>query len=67
MIREMLSIVVFTTLLFVAGCSSSGQPVATYDDWFRRQNQEFERQRADHIKRSSDAVRDYQRYRNRRP
>ena len=67
MIRAMLSIFTFATLLLVAGCSGSGQPTATNDDWFRKQNEEFDRQRANHIKQSSDAVRDYQRYRNRQP
>ena len=65
MIRRMLSIFVFVMLFLAAGCSASGQPTAIDDDWFRKQNEEFNRQRADHIKQSSDAVRDYQRYRNR--
>ena len=69
MIRGMLSIFAFAVLLLTAGCSTSGQSgqsvVTTNDDWFRKQNEEFDRQRADHIKQSSDAVRDYLKYRNR--
>ena len=70
MIRGILLIFALATLLLAAGCSASGQPgqqTATNDDWFRKQTEEFDRQRADHIKQSSDAVRDYQRYRNRQP
>lgn len=65
MIRGILSLLVFTLLLLVAGCSAPGQSTANNDEWFRKQNAEFDQQRADHIKQSSDAVRDYQSYRNR--
>ena len=47
-----------------AGCCGSGQPAAFHDYSFRRQNERFERQHADHVKKSSDAVRGYLRYRN---
>jgi hypothetical protein len=64
MIRAIVLPLVFAALLFSAGCGGSGQPAASHDDWFRQQNEQFERHRADHVKRSSDAVRGYLRYRN---
>lgn len=64
MIRAMLSVFVLAMSLLVSGCAGSEQSTANNDDWFRRQNAEFDRQRADHVKQSSDAVREYQWYRN---
>lgn len=64
MIRDMLLFIVFVTLFLVAGCIGPGQSTVSNDDWFRKQNAEFDRQHADHVKQSSDAVRDYQKYRN---
>lgn len=64
MVRCILHVFAFAALILVAGCTGSGQPTGNSDDWFRKQNAEFDRQHADHVKQSSEAVRDYQRYRN---
>ena len=65
MIRSIITGLVLTMLLFVAGCGASGQHTGVNDDLFRTRNDEFAQDRADHMKKSSEAVRDYQRYRNR--
>jgi hypothetical protein len=65
MIRSIIKGLVLTLLLSIAGCGASGQHTAVNDDLFRTRNDEFARNRADHMKKSSEAVRDYQRYRNR--
>ena len=66
MIRGIIVWFFFALLLSAAGCGTSGQQQAVVqDDGFRRQNEQFERDRADHMKKSSEAVRDHMRYRNR--
>lgn len=66
MMRTILSVPLFAVVLCAAGCCGSGQPAAYYTyDRFHGQNAQFELHHADHVKRNSDAVRDYLRYRNR--
>jgi len=64
MIRAILLVLFCAFVTTGAGCCGAGQPAAYNDAWFRQQNAQFERHHADHVKRSSDAVRGYLRYRN---
>lgn len=64
MTRVILSIFIFATLLPLAGCCASGGTTVTHDPGFRQQNEAFDRQRAEHMKQSSDAVGGYLRHRN---
>lgn len=65
MIRRLLSVFALAVLILASGCGGTVRPTVNNDDWFRRQNEQFERLHADHVKESSKAVRGYQRYRNR--
>lgn len=65
MVRGIAVYLVFVALVFVSGCGTPGQQTANNDDWFRKNNEAFERQHAEHVKQSSKAVQDYRRYRNR--
>ncbi len=65
MVRYALVGFVFTTLPFLLGCEAAGQRTPNNDDWFKRNNEAFERQHAEHVKQSSKAVSGYQQYRNR--
>ena len=64
MLRVIIAAPLFVMALCAAGCYGSGKPAAYSDTLFRRQNEQFELQHANHVKKSSDAVRDYLRHRN---
>jgi hypothetical protein len=69
MIRAMLAVLLPAVVFFIAGCGELRQSAApqpsSNNDLFRRQTERFDRQHADHVKNSSDAVRGYLRYRYR--
>lgn len=65
MLRKAVSIFVFVFLLALAGCALQKSPPAANDTWFRQQQEAFDRQRAEHMRQSSEAVQGYQHYRNR--
>lgn len=65
MVRYGVICFVFVTLLAIGGCGASGQQTAGNNDWHRKNTEAFDRQRAEHVKESSKAVRGYQQFRNR--
>ncbi len=65
MVRVGFAACILIPLFCIAGCGAPEQSTSNNDDWFRKQNAEFDRLHADHVKQSSKAVQGYQRYRNR--
>lgn len=67
MIRVIFAGFVFCTLPIFAGCGTPGQYAANNDEWFRKNNEDFDRRHAEFITRGAQSVRDYQQYMNRQP